>query len=66
MDYSGLRAVAPGDYKLYAWEEGTDLELYLDPEFAKPFEKAGVKVTVEESGRARVDLRLLRPVDAQP
>jgi len=61
-----IAGVAPGDYKLYAWEEGTDLEPYLDPEFAKPFEKAGVKVTVEESGRARVDLRLLRPVDAQP
>ncbi|HYL38004.1 MAG TPA: carboxypeptidase-like regulatory domain-containing protein [Bryobacteraceae bacterium] len=60
-----IAGITPGNYKLYAWEAGTDLEPYLDPEFVKPFARAGVKVTVEESGRAKVDLKLLRPEDAQ-
>ena len=59
-----LTGVAPGDYRLYAWEE-TQSEVLREPGLAKPFEPKSVSVTVEESGSQRVELKVLRPEDAQ-
>ncbi len=59
-----LTGVAPGDYRLYAWEEAQS-EVLRDPGLAKPFEPKSVSVSVEESGAQRVELKVLRPEDAQ-
>ena len=56
-----MTGLAPGDYKLYAFEEESDVTLYIDPEWAKPLETSGDKVTIVENGRETVELRLTRP-----
>jgi hypothetical protein len=51
-----LPKVAPGTYRLYAWE---DLEVaqHYDPDFLQPFESQSVSLTVKENGREQVTLR---------
>jgi hypothetical protein len=44
-----LRNVAPGEYKLFAWEDAPS-GAPQDPEFRKPFEKQGVTVKMEPNG----------------
>lgn len=59
-----LTGAAPGAYRLYAWEEAQS-EVVRDPGLAKPFEPKSVSVSVEESGAHRVELKVLKPEDAQ-
>ncbi len=56
--------VAPGDYRVYAWE---DLEFspLLDPDILKAFESKAVKVSTRENGREQVEVPLLKAEDAQ-
>jgi 5-hydroxyisourate hydrolase-like protein (transthyretin family) len=53
-----LRGVAPGEYKLFAWE---DLEpgAQQDPDFLKPHEDKGKSVTVREGTAENVALKLI-------
>lgn len=44
-----LRNVAPGDYRIFAWED-VPLGAPQDPEFRKPFEKQAVTVKLEPNG----------------
>ena len=44
-----LRNVAPGEYKLFAWEDAP-IDAPQDPEFRKPFEKQSVTVKMEPNG----------------
>jgi protocatechuate 3,4-dioxygenase beta subunit len=60
-----MQGVAPGDYKLYAWE-GMELSPLQDPELVKHFESKGVKVTVRESGQEHVELTVVKQEDSQP
>jgi protocatechuate 3,4-dioxygenase beta subunit len=50
-----LKGLSPGEYRLYAWE---DLETgnQYDPDFMKPLEGLGTKVTVEENGKQALNL----------
>jgi hypothetical protein len=43
-----LRGIAPGDYKLFSWEEVED-GAWEDPDFLKPFEERGEKVSLQEA-----------------
>jgi hypothetical protein len=54
-----MSGLAPGDYKLYAFEEEADISLYIDPEWAKSLETAGDKVTIGENCREKVELKLI-------
>jgi len=54
-----ISGLAPGDYKLYAFEEEADITLYIDSEWAKPLETAGDKVTISENCREKVELKLI-------
>lgn len=54
-----VRGIAPGDYKLFAWEDA-EPGAWQDPDFMKPYENAGEAVSVRESGRENVQLKLLR------
>ncbi len=53
-----LQGIAPGDYKLFAWEE-VENDAWLDPEFLRPVESAARSITVRENGRETVQVRLL-------
>jgi len=60
----GIKGVAPGDYKLYAWEEPV-FNPFSDPDLFKPFETKGVKVSLQENKREQAELMVLKPEDAQ-
>jgi hypothetical protein len=53
-----IRNVAPGDYKLFAWE---DLEpfAYNDPDFLRKYEDRAVPVKVSESSKLSVEARII-------
>ena len=53
-----LRGLAPGEYKIFAFEEMNDLR-YLDPNFLKPLEGKGETITVREGSRKTVQLRAI-------
>ncbi len=66
-DQSGhfnLQGIAPGDYKLFAWEDA-DSDSYRDPEFVKQFENAGEAVAIREGGRENRQLKLI-PAESTP
>jgi hypothetical protein len=54
--------VAPGRYKLYAWENVDENEAMYSAEFRKPFESKGQTVDVEEKQKATVQLPLITRV----
>jgi protocatechuate 3,4-dioxygenase beta subunit len=52
-DQNGLffiTGLAPGEYKVFAWEQ-VESGAWFDPEFIKPFESKGEKVSLSEGGR---------------
>ncbi len=50
-----LRSVAPGEYKVFAWED-VPAGAPQDPEFRKPFEKQAVAVKMAPNGHETVEL----------
>ncbi|MBM3810077.1 MAG: carboxypeptidase regulatory-like domain-containing protein [Acidimicrobiia bacterium] len=54
----GFMNVPPGGYKLFAWQ---DIEpgAWMDPDFAKAFESKAEAITLRESGRESVSLKVL-------
>jgi hypothetical protein len=55
-----IKSLAPGDYKLYAFEESQP-EIAQDLAQIKPFESKAVKVKVSESSTERAELKVLKP-----
>jgi len=53
-----IKGIAPGDYKLFAWEQSEDPD-YQDPEFLKPYENQGEAVTIREGSHETVQLKLI-------
>lgn len=53
-----LRGIAPGDYKLFAWEE-LESGAYQDPEFLKRYEEQGEALRVEENSPLGAQLKLI-------
>jgi len=52
--------VAPGEYKVLAWESGDlDEEMLQSPEFLKRFESRAVSVTISPGGHASIPLKLI-------
>ena len=54
-----LRGIPPGAYKIFCWEEVED-GAWEDPDFLRPFEDRGQKVSVEESDTKTVDVVAIR------
>jgi hypothetical protein len=50
-----LQGIAPGEYKLYAWED-IDPGSYMDPEFLKPHESSARKVTIKANSLEQITL----------
>jgi hypothetical protein len=59
-----LRGIAPGDYKLFSWEEA-ESGAWEDPEFLKPFEGKGEKITLEEGDQKTLNLTAIRTKTAE-
>ena len=53
-----LRGIAPGPYRLYAWESVED-GAWLDPDFLRNYENQGQAVTIGENSREGVQLNLI-------
>ncbi len=58
-----FKSVAPGEYKVYAWED-VEPTAWMDAEFMKPFLGKGETVKVGESGRTEVEVSLI-PVGSE-
>jgi hypothetical protein len=54
-----LRGIAPGDYKLFSWEE-VEANAWEDPEFLKAFEAKGESVSLQEGDGKSVELAVIR------
>jgi protocatechuate 3,4-dioxygenase beta subunit len=53
-----LLGIAPGDYKLFSWEE-VEPDSWQDPEFLKPFEDKGQRITLHDEDRITVKINAI-------
>jgi hypothetical protein len=60
-----LRGIAPGEYKLFSWEEA-ESDAWQDPEFLKAFEEKGEKISVPEGYTKSVTLVAIQTVSSEP
>lgn len=54
-----IAGLAPGNYRLYAWEE-VAFETYTDPDVLKRFEDKSAKVSIREGAVERAELVLIK------
>src|SRR5579872_1312557 len=59
-----IKGVAPGDYKLFAFEQ-MDWGAYQDPDFLKPYENKGESVAMREGSHETAQLKVI-PAEAAP
>jgi hypothetical protein len=62
-----MNGIAPGDYKLFAWEAVPNTA-WLNPEFLAPYEGRGLSVTISSSGStpASIELKLIPKEPEKP
>jgi hypothetical protein len=53
-----LRAVPPGDYKLFAWE-GMERREFMNPDFLRQYENQGRAIHLEDGSRENVQLEVI-------
>jgi protocatechuate 3,4-dioxygenase beta subunit len=53
-----IKGIVPGEYRAYAFDE-IEPGAYMDPEFMKPFESKGERVSLRENGRENLQLKLI-------
>lgn len=53
-----LKGVAPGEYRLFAFDN-IDAGSYQDPEWLKPFESKGERLSIKENDQKTVQLKLV-------
>jgi uncharacterized protein (DUF2141 family) len=54
-----ITGVAPGTYKLYAWDDVEVNAVLYDPDFLRPFETAGQSIQITEGARQAGNLKLI-------
>ena len=59
-----LTAIAPGDYKLFAWDN-VETGQWMDPEFLQVHESRGKSLTIRERAAEAADLELLKNESAE-
>jgi hypothetical protein len=59
-----MTGIAPGEYKLFAWEDGE--VAYDDPDFLKPFENRGESVSIREGSRETKKLKVIPADETSP
>ena len=60
-----LRGIAPGDFKLFAFEE-VEEGAYQDPEFLRPLEDRGLAVRASEGSAQTLELKVIPAKPASP
>ncbi|HXB71773.1 MAG TPA: carboxypeptidase-like regulatory domain-containing protein [Candidatus Acidoferrales bacterium] len=59
-----ITGVAPGSYKLYAWEDVEINAVLYDPDFLRPFESAGENIQIADGSKHAAKLKLIpKPVE---
>ena len=53
-----IRGLVPGNYKLFAWEDIEPFS-YFDPDVLKEYEQKGKAITIGESSKQNVEMRLI-------
>jgi Polysaccharide lyase family 4, domain II len=53
-----IQGIAPGNYKLYAWEE-MEAGAYQDSDFLKKYDGKGQPVSIKLKGKEEVTLKLI-------
>jgi hypothetical protein len=53
-----LKGLAPGDYKLFAWEE-IEQGIYQDPDFIRPLERRGFEIRLGEGESRTAELKVI-------
>ena len=53
-----LRGIAPGDYKIFSWDE-VESNAWQDPEFLKPYEDKGEKISVDAGDQKTINLKVI-------
>jgi hypothetical protein len=53
-----MKGLAPGDYKLFAWEE-IEQGAYQDPDFIRPLEKKGFEIRLGEGESKTAELKVI-------
>jgi uncharacterized protein (DUF2141 family) len=57
-----IKNVAPGKYRIYAFEDLDAVE-QSDPDYLKPVESRGVKITVDENGHQQTSVNRISTAD---
>jgi len=55
-----MKGIAPGDYKLFAWEQA-DRGSWQDPDFVAKYESLGKTVHVDEGGKLSIEVNSIAP-----
>jgi Carboxypeptidase regulatory-like domain len=53
-----FRSLAPGDYRIYAWQDDGD-GIIIDPEFRKRFDGQSSKIKLSEKSHENIELKLI-------
>jgi protocatechuate 3,4-dioxygenase beta subunit len=53
-----IRGIAPGTYKIIAWDKVNVNAVIYDPDFLRPYETAGRRIAMEPNGKQKVELKL--------
>ena len=59
-----LRGIAPGNYRLFSWEKIERGE-WEDPDFLRPFEEKGERITVQEGEAKSINLTAIRTASTE-
>jgi hypothetical protein len=54
-----IRGIAPGEYKLYAWDNVDTNAVIYDPDFLRPYEALGQAIDVAASDKKVIELKVI-------
>jgi len=55
-----MQGIAPGTYKLFAWEEVDPKQVMYDPDFLKPYDSQAQSIEISEGSKASVQLKWIK------
>lgn len=55
-----MQGIAPGSYKLFAWEDVDTNQVMYDPDFLKPFDAQAQSIEISEGSKESVQLKLIK------
>ena len=59
-----IAGIAPGSYKVFAWDQVDSNAVFYDPEFLKPYEGAGQNIEIQTKGKHTAELKLVNNKEA--